>query len=134
MTMRTKPPVPLEREVLAACLEYLQALGIDCQRRNTAAFTVGDGPSRRFVRCGEPGDPDIAGTLPDGRTLHIEVKRPGKRPRPAQYARLRKTIANHGVALWVDSVAGLMQAMPKLLNGASMEIDQRGYCEIVWED
>ena len=38
----------------------------------------------RLVRFGKPGSSDIVGTLPNGRSLYIEVKRPTGRLTEAQ--------------------------------------------------
>jgi hypothetical protein len=133
--LRAKKYRPLEKEVQKECLAYLHVLGIDCQRRNTAAFVVkNENGKRRFVQCGQPGDSDISGMLPDGRKFDCEIKRPGNRPTQEQYARLHKTNAGNGVGLWVDNVDSLITHMPKILAGARVEIDDDGECWIVTED
>lgn len=60
---------------------------------------------------GENGHPDIDGCM-NGRTLKIEMKRPGRRPTPAQMARLllwRQAGAIVGWATTVDEVMALVE-------------------------
>lgn len=135
---RTRPPI-LERDVFSACLEALQIFGFAPQRRNVVAVEV-EGPNgkRRLVRNGSPGDADISATCPSGpnrgKRVEVEVKRPGKRPRPEQLAFLRRTNASGGLALWVDDAAELARILPKLIAGARVEIDEDGRQWLVTPD
>lgn len=50
-----------------------------------------------------PGVPDLIGTLPGGRALFIEVKVPGKKPRPDQAEFLENMRAAGAVAFYATS-------------------------------
>jgi hypothetical protein len=76
-----------EGEVLNGILGLLRAYGFLVWRQNTGmAMLKGRGGKDQPVRFGFPGLPDILGTLPGGRSLYIEVKKPGGKVRPAQVA------------------------------------------------
>ncbi len=86
----THPAPPLARararsetEIVRAILDYLAANRIMAWRVNTGAAR---NPAGRLVRFGVPGMPDIAGVLPGGRALFLEVKRPGGHPTRQQEA------------------------------------------------
>lgn len=77
-----------ENQVLRACLDYLTMRGIECWRNNTGAMTIPG--TKRFVRFGKPGVPDILGYLDDGRFLAVECKSAIGRLSPAQVAFLER--------------------------------------------
>jgi hypothetical protein len=114
-----------EVEVMAACLDAAAMLGLDLQRQNTGA---GVNPAGRMVRFGRPGDSDLHGTLPDGRTLHVECKREGFDPArlsgakrahfDRQLARLQRTNALGGVGFWTDDAAECLEILRHVLAGA----------------
>lgn len=124
----TPPAIPLERDVLRACLALIRLHGLDIERQNTGATKVDgkDGKPDRWLKFGKPGNSDLAGMLPDGRAIHIEVKRPGKRPTPKQLERLLKTNRLGGVGMWCDDVSILERAIPRLLQGWRIDMDERG--------
>jgi hypothetical protein len=100
---------PREADVLASVLQALKVhpLVAHFERQNTGAFAVGEGKSRRFIRFGSPGRPDIQGHLKGGRALYIEVKRPSGRLTQEQrdfIERARKDGALAFVARSVDDV------------------------------
>ena len=78
-----KPPKPLEKHVVKACVEYLRIRGYWCQKQPVGTFRTLDGS--RIVAFGVAG-------LPDYGTMHsfypgfmIEFKRPGGELDPLQY-------------------------------------------------
>lgn len=128
--MSVAKPKPLktartEREVLAQVIEAARVLGIDLQRQNTGA---GVNPAGKMVRFGQPGNSDLAGVLPDGRALHIEVKKEGFNPAKLrgkaaehfarQLARLQKTNDSNGVAFWTDDAEQCLAWLRLALQGA----------------
>jgi hypothetical protein len=65
------------------------------------------GMALKFVSPGLDGVPDRIVLLPMGRIAFVEVKAPGKKPRPLQLAR-HKLLRNLGFKVYVlDSVAGI---------------------------
>ena len=58
------------------------------QKFRTAVKAVG-GMAVKFVSPGLDGMPDRLALLPGGRMAFVEVKAPGKKPRPLQLARHR---------------------------------------------
>ena len=103
-----------ESDVLAACLQYLNLVGVFAWRQNQGAIPLKDGGYRRFV--GLRGVADILGIVPRrGSLLAVEVKRPGQRPRPEQAAFLKRVNALGGVALCVHSVRELEDGLRPFL-------------------
>ena len=106
-------PVPLERDILAACLRLLKLAGVPAWRANTGAVRLASRSGRaRFVRFGPRGQSDILGVLPPtGRLLACETKRPGQNPTPEQRAFLDAVTAAGGLALVVSDVTQLEAAL-----------------------
>lgn len=114
----------LERDVLAGVLDACRVLGISVQRQNTGMAT---NPKGKKVRFGVAGNADISGTLPDGRRLEIEVKRPGKRPTDEQYHRMNEVNATNGVAFWTDDAERCLNALRRIVqDGWRVEIEDDG--------
>ena len=111
--MRTprKPAPPLEAEILAVCLQWLNYQpGVRCWRQNTGAFKGEYKGKRRFVRYGVTGQSDISGImLPSGRRIEIEVKRPGNKPTEDQKAWMAMIREHGGIAFWCDSLDRCME-------------------------
>jgi hypothetical protein len=104
---------PSEAAVLDAILQALAvhpAVG-GFWRQNTGAFVVGEGKSRRFVRFGPKGSPDIHGYLKDGRALFIEVKKPSGRVSPEQQAFIDRAIEHHALAFTARSVSDVFRVL-----------------------
>ena len=59
------------------------------EQKLVRAVRVADGICPKFVSPGFDGMPDRLALLPKGRCAFIEVKAPGKKPRPLQEARHR---------------------------------------------
>jgi hypothetical protein len=104
-------------------LDCLRVFGVEARRQNTGAAL---NPRGQMVRFGEPGQADITGTLPWGRRLEIEAKAPGKRPTAKQLDYLRRINESGGVGIWIDDPAELARILPKLIDGARVEIDGTG--------
>ena len=81
-----------ETQIVRAILDYLAANRIMAWRNNTGAAM---NPAGRLVRFGTPGMPDIAGVLPGGRALFLEVKRRHGRVSPEQ-DRMRTRLVEAG--------------------------------------
>jgi hypothetical protein len=121
-----------EAEVMAQILEAADMLGIDLQRQNTGGFT---NPKGQYVQCGQPGNSDLIGVLPDGRAIMIECKRENFDPSKArgeererfekQLARLQRTNAQGGIAFWCDDSLDFIMIMRHVLAGA--RVDEPGY-------
>ena len=67
----------------------------------------------KFVSPGTRGVPDRVILLPDGRTVWVELKRPGESPRPDQVAIHRRMAEAGAVVLVVDSY----EAVDLLMDG-----------------
>ena len=102
-----------EGEVQAACLQYLKARGIFHWRQNNGGVRLpkGNGQAGFYRMCSIKGVSDILGVLGDGRMLAVEVKAPGQSPTPVQEAFLRAVGERGGVALCVDDVQQLADAL-----------------------
>jgi len=61
--------------------------------------------------------PDIFGVLPGGRAYFIELKAPGKKPRPGQLAFLAFLAEQGAVAFWADSLEEVERRILPLLSG-----------------
>lgn len=69
------------------------------------------GIAPKFVSPGFDGMPDRLILLPGGRIAFVEVKAPGKKPRPLQLAR-HKLLQGLGFNVYVlDSVAGIKKLL-----------------------
>jgi hypothetical protein len=126
-----------EREVLAAVLDAARVLGLDLERQNTGAFA---NPRGQMVRCGKPGNSDLAGQIDRGpnigKVLHVEVKAEGFEPTKLrgdkkahfdrQLARLRKTNEQGGVGFYCDDAVIFMNVMRIVLRGGWVEIEDDG--------
>ena len=75
------------------------------------AVKVLGGIAPKFVSPGFDGMPDRMVLLPMGRIAFVEVKAPGKKPRPLQLAR-HKLLRDLGFKVYVlDSVAGIKKIL-----------------------
>jgi len=106
-------PPPTEAEVSAQVVEAARLLGLVLERQNTGGAHFGD----RYVKFGLKGNPDWIATLPGGRRLGLEIKRPGKRPTPEQMARLRALNEAGAVGLWTDDASKFFELMPHIISG-----------------
>ncbi|MBV1759442.1 MAG: VRR-NUC domain-containing protein [Dethiosulfatibacter sp.] len=77
------------------------------EQKLVKAVKVLGGIAPKFVSPGFDGMPDRMVLLPMGRIAFVEVKAPGKKPRPLQLAR-HKLLRDLGFKVYVlDSVAGI---------------------------
>ena len=60
------------------------------EQKFRAAVKVAGGLAVKFTSPGFDGVPDRLALLPDGKMAFVEVKTPGKKPRPLQQARHRQ--------------------------------------------
>jgi len=103
---RRKGQTP-EGAVLSACLDYLALKGVLAWRNNTGAVQI----EGRHIRYGKVGSSDIIGCLNDGRMLCVECKAKGKKPTEEQRRFLAAVTEKGGLALVVDDVATLVDAL-----------------------
>lgn len=102
---KMRKPVPTEKEIQAACLEWLNTIpGVRCWRQNTGGFPGEYKGKRRFTRFGQKGQSDISGVGPFGVRVEIEIKRPGKLPSDIQGYWLTSMQESGAVAFWADSL------------------------------
>lgn len=100
---------PKEAAILASILQALNFYPRVswAHRFNSGAYAVGEGKSRRYIRFGFEGCPDILGMLFGGRMLAIEVKPRLGKVSDAQEAFLHMVNANGGVGFVARSVHDL---------------------------
>lgn len=107
--LRTRRP---EGDLVRVILQWLAAYRILAWRTNTGAARLPrPGGGSRFVRFGPRGHPDIAGVLPGGRALYIEVKRPGQRLRTEQIDFLARLERAGAVAFRAESMKDVALAL-----------------------
>lgn len=105
--VRKSMPAQPEKEVVRACLQYLEARRIFAWRNNTGALATGN----RFVRFGLQGSADIIGILPEGRFLAVECKAAKGKLSPAQEAFLARVRQEGGVAIVVHNLDELIEGL-----------------------
>ncbi len=105
-TMKPKAPVPLEKDIQAAIIEYAwYTFRLKLYRRNTGAMPATYNGKKRFVRFSEPGQADLWGIQPKtGRHVECEIKRQGKTPTDLQELWLGECRLAGAIGLWCDSV------------------------------
>jgi hypothetical protein len=103
----TRPLKTTEAETLRACLTLLEWLRIPAWRANCGAAKHGD----RYVRYGEPGQPDVLGILPGGRLLCLECKSSVGRLRPEQKAWLARAEGAGALCVVARSIDDLAAAL-----------------------
>lgn len=103
-----------EKVILKAALELLELYGFQPKRVNSGALPT---PGGGFVRFGFKGCPDIYAMVPNtlGRTMWVETKAPGQRPRKEQREVLESMRAAGGVAIYISDLAVLDQVLRRLL-------------------
>lgn len=84
-----RPPGPRESAIQSGIIEYLRMCGYLVERTNVGAIKTQAGG---LVRTGLPGSSDLKVYLPGGATLHLEIKRPGRKLTEAQLA-MQATLA-----------------------------------------
>ena len=146
---RTKPLRPglTEKQVTAAVLDAAKLFGLPLERRNVMTAM---NPRGQRVQCGTPGDPDWGCTIPvgpnRGRTLAVELKHSLFDPTRLrgekaehfgrQLARMRSLNEAGALAFWVRDGADATRAFRRVTTMPELrvEIDEVGFCELVWDD
>ena len=107
-TTHPKPPRPLEKAVQKAIQQAMKLqFGVVMIPVDSGGAGMRQGQAQG---CGgwsstPPGFPDLLGVIPgSGRACFIEVKRPGNKPTPAQFAFLETVRAKGAISFWADSV------------------------------
>lgn len=100
------------------------------ERRLVREVERGGGIAPKWVSPGTAGVPDRIVVLPEGRVVFVELKAPGKRPRPLQeWWAERLQDRGHQVYV-IDSVEGIEQfireVMPNEVHPTSVPVPSRG--------
>jgi len=132
-------PVPFECEIQRPCLDLLELRGIPHMRLNAGGgYRIGKGGKPQLIKAAAPGWSDIIGWFlarwwsgqgpfdPTGRFFGCEVKRPGERPTPAQFAFLRRLNADGCYGFWVNDVSQLERVLDGIREGKRVELNDRG--------
>jgi len=96
-------PLPLERDYQADIVANLEKAGCVVTRLNAGVARSFDG--RRIIRLAKKGTTDLVVATFEGKTVWLEVKRPGEKPSADQrkyHARLRAMGHTVAVAESVD--------------------------------
>jgi hypothetical protein len=104
--VKPKAPVPLEKDIQAAIIEYAwYTFRLKLYRRNTGAMSGTYNGKKRFVRFSEPGQADLWGIEPNtGRHIECEIKRPGQKLTEAQNDWLVECQLRGAIAFMADSI------------------------------
>jgi len=70
----------------------------------------------KTIQLSENGWPDIVGVLPGGRSLWIEVKRPGEKPTELQKYRLKRLKKAGALAFWTDNMEKVKEKVTSALS------------------
>lgn len=119
-----------EKEVLAGAIEALSYFAgqLEFNRQNIGGMY---NENNRFVKFGNPGDPDLSGQIIKGKwkgcVLGIECKKEFFDPSgltgkdkihfERQVERLKSINKNGGVGFWIDQPERIIQVMPRILEG-----------------
>lgn len=99
-----------EQGILKACLEFLQLKGCLVYRNNSGIVFVENGNgSKRAIRMGMPGAPDIIGCAPGGIFLAIECKTKTGKVSQQQKEFLQKVHSFGGFSIIVRDVEDLVE-------------------------
>lgn len=138
-----------ENQVTAQVLDAARVWAIPLERQNVGLAFNGKGQPVKF---NEAGDADYRGTVPGGpsrgRRLAVEMKRSDFDPtklKPGtdkyehfwlQVEKLRRINADGGFAFWTRDGRDAARVFDRLMHtpGLTVDIDERGYCWLVWGD
>lgn len=95
-TSRPVTRVPRESEITTEALRWLN------RQFRTFAWKI------HTTAMGQTGHPDIDACV-DGRSVKIEMKRPGRRPEPHQLGRLRRWQAAGALVGWASTLEHVQQ-------------------------
>ena len=113
---------PTEHEIQTQLMNYLTFIGIYNWRNNSGMTVVGEGRSRRMIRMGTAGMPDIMGVIGKrvadgryyGRLIGIGVKKPKNKPTSVQLT-VHQELQRFGATVWViHSLEELKQKIEEL--------------------
>ena len=83
----------------------------DIERKLVAETEKRGGMAPKLVSPGLDGMPDRLVLLPDGKMAFVELKSPGKKPRPIQHKRIRELVSlGYGVYV-VDSIGMIEEVL-----------------------
>jgi hypothetical protein len=69
----------------------------------------------KFTPLGDKGWPDRIAVLPNGKTVWIEMKRRGKKPRELQHYRIAQLVEHGALATWFDNAEDTINYLERLL-------------------
>lgn len=127
---KSKLPKERESKIQRAIVVRLDRLGVRLFRRNVGAMADKAG---NFVRFAAAGQADLWGCLPashGARHVEIEVKRPGNKPTPNQFAWLREMTARGCVAYWADDAGVAERVMRAVLDGGRIAWREDGTYDV----
>ena len=108
MTVSTPPKYQgKHKDLIAACLAYLEGYGVFAWKSNTGAAKIGN----RFVRFGVKGVADIIGCMERGRFLAVECKIRSDKPSDEQKQFATAVVLRGGYSLVVYSVDELAMCL-----------------------
>jgi hypothetical protein len=109
----------LETNLVYSILDFLRARRVKAWRANTGgARYKNKAGDDQFVRFGEKGQPDIIGVMPpNGRTLMIECKSPGKKATREQLDFIDDARRCGALAFVTDSMDEAMRVIDLELKG-----------------
>lgn len=97
-----------EREVVHECIEWLRGQGWICRRQHVGLFMTQQGTP---IRLGEVGESDWRCIRPKGgnyaEVFELEMKAPGKKPKPEQLEYMAKRRHQGLQATWASSLTML---------------------------
>ncbi len=100
-----------EGDIMRLIMMELSKAGCIVWRNNVGALKDATGRLIRYGLC--EGSSDLIGIAPDGRMIAMEVKRPGKKPTPAQCMFIDAVRRKGGIAGVATSAAEALH----ILNG-----------------
>lgn len=100
MIRRPKPTTVNEASVTRAVIEHMRSLGYREKRNHVGLFYTEHGTP---IHMGKVGEPDWLFLKPND-VVYIEIKAPGKKPKPEQLEYIAKLQHLGFKATWCDSV------------------------------
>jgi len=108
----------VEGSIQSDVMKWLTLKGVWVWRVNNSGMPVRDSQGRvvGLKKSTLPeGHSDLAGILPGGRALYIEMKSPGKKPSSDQRKFIARVNKEGGLAFWADSLDTVMEHVDKPL-------------------
>lgn len=105
--MKLLKPQLLEKDIQRQVIEWLNYHNFYAFRFNSGMISTGEGKTKRMVKLGEVGMPDVL-AVKQGQFYGFEIKRPGKEPTFLQNLAHEK-LRNYGAKVYtIHSVEELM--------------------------